>query len=402
MSRSRRNILMLASTALIVSGCGGESGAGVSNSGDSDAIVIGMVEDTAGGAAGYSELGTQGIELRVKEINDAGGVLGRKIKLTRASDNNEPTQTPAVVRKLVEDGAVAVLLNSGSASAVQVKPVCKELKRVCLAVPNIDARIATAPDAEYSFSLANPITDIGELFANAFDAAGITKVAAISDDSPTMAGLNGLLLPAFKKRGVDLVADEKVAADAADVNAQVARLKSSKPDAVYVGSLGGQIEASIHNAVSQQMPGVQRFSLASIGNQPGTWKLADPGSLEGVIFASQASPDNPRTVTLEKLLKSDLGGDFDALTAYHQQGYDAVSLVAKAIEADGSVKDPSTLKAAMEGISGYQPTFGQPDFTLSFTANKHSATDGLCGLVVGQFDKDNKPGAPWPDYQPKC
>src|SRR5690606_6854652 len=137
-----------------------DDGADGDNGLTGDPIIIGMVEDTAGGAASYSELGAQAIEVAIKEINANGGVLGRPVELVRASDNNEPSQTPTVIRQLVDRGAVAILMNTGSASAVQAKPTCKELQRVCLAVPNIDTRIGTPPDEEYSFSLANPITDI--------------------------------------------------------------------------------------------------------------------------------------------------------------------------------------------------------------------------------------------------
>jgi branched-chain amino acid transport system substrate-binding protein len=402
MWRHRKTLFaLLAVPVLAVSACSGaEEPTGPAPAGDP--IVIGMAEDTAGGAAGYSELGTQGIQAAIDEINANGGVLGRPLKLIRGNDSNQPTQTPTVVRKLAEDGAVAILMNTGSASAVQVKPTCKELKRVCVAVPNIDARIGTPPDADYSYSLANPVTDIGDLFANAFEKKNIKRIAVISDDSPTMAGLNGSLLPKFTSRGIQIIAEQKVPLDASDVNAQVARLRDSNPDAVYVGSLGGQLEASIHSALYQQMPNVPRFSLASIGNQPGTWKLANPGALGGLIFASQASDANPRTKQLETLLKDKLGKDFDALTAYHQQGYDAVYLLKKAIENAGSVSDPTALKAGLEKITDYQPSFGQADFTLSFTADKHAASDGLCGLVVGQFTAQNRPGTPWPDYQPTC
>lgn len=365
-------------------------------------VVFGMVEDASGGAAAYSQVAAGAVELAIAEINAAGGVLGRPIELRRENDQNEPSQAPALVRRLVESGAHVIVMNSGSASAVQAKPVCVELQVVCLAPTNLSTEIATAPDNEYSFILANPITDIADLFLEAFAAADIQSVAVLADDSPTIEGIQSLLVPVWEEAGLEIAADEKVPLDATDVNAQIARIRDSGADAMYFGSLGGQLEVVVQNTMAQQLPDMPRFSLASIGNQPEAWALADPGALDGLLFASSYSTENPRGAALADALREEQGDEFIALTAYHMQGYDAAHLLALAIENAGSTDDTAAIRDGMEQISGYQPTFGQPDFTITFTPDKHVGTDGLCGLVIGQFTAENVPGDPWPVYQPTC
>jgi branched-chain amino acid transport system substrate-binding protein len=398
----------LLAVTLVATACGGSSGGvtpaapGSSASAGGEPIVIGMLEDSSGTAAGYSQLAARSIEAAVAEVNGKGGIAGRPLKLIRENDQNQPTQAPALVRKLSENGAAAILLNSGSASGVQSKPVCKELQITCLAVTSLNTTIGLPPDNEFSFMMANPVTDIGKVFLAGFGAVGVKSVGAISDDSPTIAGLNELLIPQWKTAGIKLVTEEKVPLKASDVSAQIARLKSAKPDAVYIGSLGGQQEVLIQNALNEQLPGVLRFSLASIGNQPATWKLANPGALKGLLFASSVSSQNPRTAALVTLLKSVQGDKFTALTAYEQQGYDALYLMKAAIEKAGGPSDKVKIKDGLEQISGYQPTFGQPQFTMSFSPTKHLGPDGLCGLVIGEFNDSNQPGDPWSKYQPTC
>src|SRR6185369_15755722 len=302
---------------------------------DKSPIIIGMLEDTSGGASFYSQLTAGSIKVAIEEINAKGGVLGRPLKLIEESDGNNPSQSPALVSRMIQNGAKVILLNSGSASAVASKKTLAEQKIPGLAPTNIDTRIGSAPDNEYSFMLPNPITDIGTIYAAAFQKMGVKTLGVISDDSPTIAGINGLLLPKIQAAGVTIVAQEKAPLDANDVTAQILRIKEKKPDAVLVCSLGGQLEVLFENTLYQQLRKTPRFSLASIGNQPATWALAQPNALDGLVYVASVASNNPRSNALSKLLAAKQGAKFLGLTAYEAQGYDAVQLVKQAIEKAG-------------------------------------------------------------------
>ena len=366
----------------------------------SNPIVIGLLEDTSGGATFYSQLTANAIKVGIDEINAKGGVLGRQIKLIEESDGNNPTQSPALVSRMIQNGAKLILLGSGSASAVASKQTLAQQKIPGLSPTNIDTRIGSAPDHEYSFMLPNPVTDIATIYSAAFQKMGVKTMAVITDDSPTMAGNNNLMLPKIQAAGVNIVASEKSPLDATDVTAQILRIKEKKPDAVLVSSLGGQLEVLVENTLYQQMRKTPRFSLASIGNQPATWALAQPNALDGLVYVASISSKNPRSAALSKLLAAKLGKKFTSLTAYEAQGYDAVQILKLALEKAGN-DDPILLKTALEHISGYKPSFGSEKFTVSFAPSKHIGTDGLCGLVLMQF-KGNKPFEPWKTYQPNC
>ena len=53
---------------------------------------------------------------------------------------------------------------------------------------------------------------------------------------------------------------------------------------MMVTSLGGAFEVLAQNTLASQLKPRSRFSLASIGNQPDSWKLANPGALNGFVF----------------------------------------------------------------------------------------------------------------------
>ncbi|MFB9180899.1 ABC transporter substrate-binding protein [Dactylosporangium sucinum] len=405
MSRTRAaRCLSIVATSLtfaaLITACGDGKDSGSSSSGKD--IVIGMVEDTSGGTAATSAEASTGISLAIDEINKAGGVGGRSLKLIRQSDGSQPSQTPAVVRKLVSDGARVIIMNSSSASAQQVKPVVEQEKIVAVSATNIATAIAEPPNNTFSFILANPITDIGTVYAAAFKKTGVTKLAVITDDSPTMAGLNKGLLPIFEQSGITIVANEKAPLNSTDVAPQLSRIAGAKPDALFVSSLGGQLEVLFHNTAHQIMPDTPRISLASIGNQPETWKLAKPGALRQLVYASAISADNERSTELGGKLKAKLGEKYLGLTAFAAQGYDTVYLLKQAIEKAGVDSSPAQVRDGLEQISKFPASWGRQGFTMSFTSSKHVGSDGLCGIVLRRFTEQNQPGDNWADYQPQC
>jgi branched-chain amino acid transport system substrate-binding protein len=396
MSHRKMRWAVAAAAALAVAGCGSGGSAGS----DGETITIGMVEDTSGGASAYSPYTTAGIRLAIDEINAAGGVEGKKFELVRESDGGDSTQTPTLARRLVGDGAELLLLNSGSASAIAAKAVCVEEGVLCVAPTNLSADIIAPPGNDNIYILGPTSAGIGEAFAEGMRAAGYQRLAVIADDVPTIQGYIPVLVGAITGAGLTEVAEEKVAADAADVSAQIARVAAADPDVVLVMSLGGQTEAVVQNALHKQLPGVPRFSLASIGNQPTTWDLVAPGALDGLVFAGSIDSSNPKSTEFASNLAA-VGGDHTELTAYGAQGYDSVYLLAEAVRMAGNA-DPARLVETFRQVKGYQPHYGQGAFTLSFGPDKHVGSDGNCGLVLARFGADNRPGDPWPTYQPSC
>ncbi|MFC0865853.1 ABC transporter substrate-binding protein [Sphaerimonospora cavernae] len=392
----------MATLALAVTACGGtgdDADSPTDGSAKGAPIIIGMDEDSTGPGASYSTIAGKTIRLAVQDINDKGGVLGRPLRLVIENDESDPTKVPAVLQKLHSQGAKALFLQSGSAAVMQAKSTLTQLGLPAIAPTGVTATLVEPPDNELIYMLANTTTDWAEVYCGAFKAANINTLGILTDDTTTIAALNKALLGGMSC--VKVTATEKGAANASDLSAQVARLKDANPDAVLVTSVGGAFEVLAQNTLAAQLKGKLRFSLASIGNQPSSWKLANPGALEGLIFMGSINHENPRTKALTELLKKANGPDYE-VTAYDAEGWDAVQLLKLAIEKAGGPDDPKKLNEAIQSISGYESSFGQGNFTLSFSATKHLGADGPCGLSLIEFGADNKPKGPWASFQPPC
>ncbi|GAA2643729.1 ABC transporter substrate-binding protein [Dactylosporangium fulvum] len=400
-SSTSRIVGCLALVALAVAGCGNKAGDDKPSNGTATGapIIIGLDEDSTGAGASYSTIAGKTIRLAVQDINDKGGVMGRPLQLVVENDESDPTKVPAVLQKLAGQGAKALLLQSGSAAVLQAKSTLTQLGLPAIAPTGVTATLVAPPDHELIYMLANTTNDWADVYCGAFKAANIAKIGVLTDDTTTIAGLNKALFAGMSC--VEFVATEKGAVNASDLSAQVARIKNAKPDAVLVTSVGGAFEVLAQNTLGNQMAGTKRFSLASIGNQPSSWKLAAPGALNGLIFMGSINNENPRTKELITLLQAKYGKDYD-ITAYDAQAWDAVHLLKQAIEKAGGPDDPKKLNAAIQSIQGYPATFGQANFTLSFSADKHLGADGPCGLSLVEFGSDNKPKGPWATYQPPC
>ncbi|MGY1814049.1 ABC transporter substrate-binding protein [Blastococcus sp. SYSU D00820] len=393
-----------ASLALATAACGG--GDDEPNRPEANAeltgepIIIGLDEDSTGPGASYSVIAGNAIRAAIDQLNATDGILGRPVELVVENDESDPTKTPSIVRKLIDQNPAFLILQSSGAAIAQAKPVVQQAGIPAIAPTSISQSVALPPDADFTYTLANPLNDFVETYCGAFEEAGIETLAVLSDASPTIDGVNGLLLPGLGEC-VELIAEEEAPVDTSDLSAQVARIEDAGPDAVLVSSVGGNFEVLAHNTLFEQLPDVQRFSLASIGNQAASWELANPGALEGLVFMGSLDPDNERTAELQETLREAYGDDEFQVSAYDANGWDTVMLIKQAIEAAGT-DEPLAVRDALNQITGYEASFGQPGFTLSFAPDKHLGADGLCGLVLTVFGEDNRPAGAWETYQPPC
>jgi branched-chain amino acid transport system substrate-binding protein len=133
----------LAAGLALTAGAAGAQDAGLTK----EQILIGGYGPITGPAA-YIGLGARdGTELAIKEINDAGGIHGRKLKLIFEDDGFSPSKALASVKKLVEQDKVFMMLGlSGSNPTVGTVEYSREAK-----VPSY-AVLASAPQYTHPFN----------------------------------------------------------------------------------------------------------------------------------------------------------------------------------------------------------------------------------------------------------
>src|ERR1700712_5488129 len=89
-----------------------------------DDIPVGEFASLTGGSASFGQSSHKGTALAIDEINAAGGVLGRKLKLITEDDQSTAGQPATIVRKLIaQDKVLAVLGEVASSKSLEAAPI---------------------------------------------------------------------------------------------------------------------------------------------------------------------------------------------------------------------------------------------------------------------------------------
>src|SRR4029450_6541888 len=98
-----------------------------SPAGAQEPVKVGMSGPFSGGLSLLGQSVRDGVEVAFAEVNDAGGVSGRKLQFIAEDDGYEPMRTIASARKLVEQDKVAALLAvTGTAPSAALLPFVTE------------------------------------------------------------------------------------------------------------------------------------------------------------------------------------------------------------------------------------------------------------------------------------
>src|ERR1041385_365002 len=126
------SVALVAVVSLALTGCPpkGESGATSTAAGGGTAstsgdILIGEYSSLTGlqGTVGTST--HQGIIMAADEVNAAGGINGRKVKILTEDDQSKPEEAATAVSKLIsQNSVVAVLGEVASSASLAAPPVC--------------------------------------------------------------------------------------------------------------------------------------------------------------------------------------------------------------------------------------------------------------------------------------
>src|SRR5450759_2794477 len=122
-------VLAVAAVSILLLGCPprGESGAAAGDG--KGEILVGEYGSMTGQQGTFGTSTHQGIQLAVDEINAAGGVNGRKIKILLEDDQSKQEEAANAVTKLIsQNNVVAVLGEVASSASIAAAPICQSNK----------------------------------------------------------------------------------------------------------------------------------------------------------------------------------------------------------------------------------------------------------------------------------
>jgi branched-chain amino acid transport system substrate-binding protein len=201
-------------------------------------IVVGSIQDLSGPLAGFGKQIRLGMLLRVDEINEQGGINGRKIKLLIEDSAYDPRKAVLAAQKLVNQDKIFMMLGHlGTAQNNAAMPVQFE-KNIVNFMPVTAAREMYEPLNRLKYAFAVPYYDqMVEWLPKLVKDKGAKKVCTIyQDDEFGLEVVRGAEA-GLKAAGMELVEKTSFKRGATDFSSQVARMKAANCDMVVLGTI---------------------------------------------------------------------------------------------------------------------------------------------------------------------
>lgn len=364
----------------------GNSGPSSANTSSEDLapIKLGAILSQTGTNAHGGKQGLQAMQLLIKQVNEAGGVKGRKIELLAENTNSEPEQAVNGALKLTNEEQVLALLGPDNGStATAVKEQVAEVDEIIQISFTGSSPKLTEDHPRWYFRGATPsnyqTADIAEYLVQE---QHYSKIAVLCDDSLTdQADSLAENLKDFNLEPVDL---ETHKTGNTNFNGQLLAVKGHDPDCIFFIGYPTECASAIKQAHDM---GITAQFAGSIGIV--YQELCDlAGSLaDGVVATIGFTPSNPDE-KVQQFVK-------DYESAYSEepehaagQAYDQLSLVLEAIrqcdlsfDPDDIASDRTLIRDWLESkANGYKGLSG----VISYTKDDHSAYKSVNLMKVGR------------------
>lgn len=317
-------------------------------------IVLGEYGSLTGSTAAFGLSTRDGIDMALYEINKAGGILGRKIRVKVEDDGGKPSAARAAVEKLItQDNVIAVLGEVASSRSIAGASVCQP-HRVPMLTPS-----STNPEVtrkgEYIFRICFTDDFQGEVMARfARKKLGLRRVAILYDvKNDYSVGLKTFFAKTFRQLGGRIVSEQAYSELDKDFKAQLTSIKARNPQAIFIP--GYYTEVGLIARQAREL-GMNQALLGGDGwDFPELMGIAGRAA-EGCYFSTHFSLDDPspKVQRFVKDYRKRTGKDPDAMAAL---GYDAAKVMADAIRRAGkldgkAIRDALARTRNFPGITG--------------------------------------------------
>src|SRR5262245_9072098 len=229
MKHSIRFVLLGLCSLVVFASCNGVGGDATANE-----IVIGEYGSLTGGQATFGTSTRNGIDIAVDEVNKAGGVLAKKIRVIVEDDQGRPQEAQTVVTKLItKDKVVALLGEVASSNSIAAAPVAQQNQIPMISPSSTNIEVTRKGDYIFRVCFLDPFQGyvMAKFTANTLK---LTKVAVLRDIKQDYSvGLANAFSENFKKMGGTIVADESYSGSDTDFNAQLTTIKAKSPQAIF-------------------------------------------------------------------------------------------------------------------------------------------------------------------------
>lgn len=330
-------------------GCGGGS--------SGDEILLGHYASLTGGEATFGRSTDNGIQLAIEEINAAGGVNGKKVRVITYDDKGEkPEAGTAVTRLVTKDQVVGVLGEVASGLSLVAAPICQEYGVPMISPSSTNPEVTEKGDMIFRVCFIDPFQAYAcAKFAREHEGLKAAEAAILFDQtSPYAVGLKDEFTKSFERLGGKVVATEAYQKGDPEFSAQLTRVRAGSPDVVFVPGyytdVGNIAIQARRLGINVPLLGADGWDSEKLGEIAGQ-------SINGCFYSNHYAPEgpDPRVQEFLKKYKARFGGTPDCLAGL---GYDSAKIMCAAIAKANSTKG-SDIAAALTSTKDYEGVTGK-------------------------------------------
>ncbi len=350
-----------------------------------DEVVIGSLQDLSGPLAGFGKQLRFGMMMRVDEINETGGINGRKLKLVVEDSGYDPKKGLLAAQKMVQQDKIFAMVGSlGTAVSMASMPTLFE-KNVLHLFPLTAAREMYEPFHKLKFSFAAPYYDqVRNGVKWMTKERGSKKFCIVYQDDDF--GLEVFRGAEQGLKEINMTFAEKTTfkRGATDFSTQVAKMKSAGCDTVVLGTIIretiGVIGESRKTAFNPQFVGSSAAYTDLIHKLGGK-------AMDGLYATMQVGVpylDDPSKNVRDwgTRYKAKFNEDPALFSAY---GYVTIDLFYQAAKKAGPNLTTDAMVKTLETINFTRDMFGSPEYKFSPTLRLGNAKSRIAQIQNGKW-----------------
>lgn len=246
-----------------------------------DELVFGHLTPLTGFLGPLGAYGQMGAQLAVEEINAAGGVDGRKVKLLMEDSVNPATAASKAQRYVERDKAVVIVGEISSASCLAISQVAARAKVVFVNTGGNSDALRGKDCNRFMFHVEGSNTQYVKAVGSAMLRDGLVKgkkLFFLTADYAFGHDLSRVAKIFVGANGGEVIADELVPTDATDFSAYLLKVRQARPDVVISNLAGNQITNFIKQYAEFGLP----FPFGGFGFDTAVAWGAGKGNFGGV------------------------------------------------------------------------------------------------------------------------
>ena len=357
-----------------------------------DTIKIGSARAMTGLVASSFAPLYVSVKIAVEEINAAGGILGRPLEIIEADDESSPAKEPAVMRKLIDAGAQALLGPVGSSHTLAAVTTTTA-SRIIHAGGGWAEELADGVKYPYHYQFTYNTGHQGEAIARLIvEKLKLKKVGILQENTGFGESAGAATVRSLKKYGLDPVAVEVYPVNATDLKVYLNKLRAAGADALVLWNSPAQgmlLTAAGLQAMKWYpalLGGNSLFSNTVLENtDPEVLKNAYGTLIKTMTYGAGEVPGERQVAYAKRVVTFPESRQWE-INAAISPFYDYLHLLTKVVNEEKRF-DSERIKKAFDTVKNYPGMIG----SISFTPENHCALTGdqmvMATLLSGKDPK---------------